>query len=63
MSERKINPPPRWFFSFLAVGGFIACGIYLGMIRAEGVLTGHVIRAVCFGVFGLLMLWGMLGKR
>ncbi len=63
MAERRIKPPPRWFFSILAVGGFVACGIYLGMIRAEGVSTGRVIRAVGFGVLGLLMLWGVLGKR
>ena len=63
MAKRKIKPPPRWFFSILAVGAFVACGIYLGMIRAEGVLTAHVIRAVGFGVLGLLMLWGVLGKR
>lgn len=55
--------PPRWFFSILVVGTFVACGIYLGMIRVEGVSTGHVVRAVGFGVLGLLMLWGVLGKR
>jgi len=63
MAERRIKPPPRWFFSILAVGAFVACGVYLGIIRADGVSTGHVIRAVGFGVLGLLMLWGVLGKR
>ena len=63
MAERRMKAPPRWFFSILTVGGFVACGIYLGMMRAEGVSTGHVIRAVGFGVLGLLMLWGVLGKR
>ena len=63
MAERRIKPPPRWFFSILVVGAFVACGIYLGMIRVEGVSTGHVIRTVGFGVLGLLMLWGVLGKR
>ena len=63
MAERRIKSPPRWFFSILTVGAFVACGIYLGMIRAEGVSTGHVIRTVGFGILGLLMLWGVLGKR
>lgn len=61
MAER--TSMPRWLFSVLTVGGFIACGIYLGMIRAEGVSTGYVIRVIGFGLFGLLMLWGVLGKR
>ena len=63
MAERRIKPPPRWFFSILVAGAFVACGIYLGMIRVEGVSMGHGIRAVVFGVLGLLMLWGVLGKR
>jgi hypothetical protein len=54
---------PRWFFSILAVGSFVACGIYLGMIRGEDVSTGHVVRVVGFGVLGLLMLCGALGRR
>jgi len=63
MTERNTKSPPRWFFSILVVGGFVACGIYLGMIRAEGASTGHIIRAAGFGILGLLMLWGVLGKR
>ncbi|MCK5117963.1 MAG: hypothetical protein KAQ78_00170 [Candidatus Latescibacteria bacterium] len=63
MLKRKFMPPPRWFFSILVAGGFVACGIYMGMMRVEGVSTGHGIRAVGFGVLGLLMLWGVIGKR
>jgi hypothetical protein len=63
MTERKMKTPPRWFFSILVVGAFLACGIYLGMIRLEGVSTGLVMRAVGFGLLGILMLWGVLGKR
>ena len=63
MAGCRTKLPPRWFFSILAVGTFIACGIYLGMIRVKGVSTGHVVRAGAFGVLGLLMLWGVLGKR
>jgi len=63
VAERRTKLPPRWFFSILVVGAFVACGIYLGMIRVEGVSTWHVVRAIGFGVLGLLMLWGVLGKR
>lgn len=55
--------PPRWLFALLTAGAFLACGIYLGMIRIEGATTGHILRAAVFGAFGLLMLWGVLGKR
>ena len=63
VATRRTKLPPRWFFSILVVGTFVACGIYLGMIRAEGVSTGHVVPAAGFGVLGLLMLWGVLGKQ
>lgn len=63
VATRRTKLPPRWFFSILVVGTFVACGIYLGMIRAEGVSTGHVVRAAGFGVLGLLMLWGVLGRQ
>jgi len=56
--------PPRWLFAILTVGGLLASGIYLGMMRVEGAITGHVVRAVAYGAFGLLMLWGALeGKH
>jgi len=55
--------PPRWLFAVLEVGAIAACGIYLGVMRAEGVTTAAAVRAGVFGVLGLLMLWGVLGKR
>ncbi len=55
--------PPRWLFAILAAGGFLASGIYLGMIRAGDATTGHMVRAAAYGVMGLLMMWGVLGKR
>ena len=63
MTERSPRTPPRLLFAILAVGGFIACGIYLGMIRAGGLTTGYIIRAAIFGLFGILMMWGVLGRR
>jgi hypothetical protein len=63
VAERTTKLPPQWFFFILSVGSFVACGIYLGTIRAEGVSTWHVVRAAGFGVLGLVMLWGVLGRR
>lgn len=63
MPKSELRPPPRWLFAILTVGAFLASGIYLGMIRAEGSSTGYVVRAVIYGVLGLLMLWGVLGRR
>jgi hypothetical protein len=59
--DRRV--PPRWLYSVLSVAGLVACGIYLGMMRVEGPSTGHVVRAVAFGVVGLAMFWGATGKR
>jgi len=63
MEANKSKIPPRWLFAALAVGGFWASGLYLGMIRAGGSSTGDVARVIAFGIFGILMLWGVLGKR
>jgi len=63
MTKRGVRSPPRWFFTILTIGAFVACGLYLGMMRTEGPSTGHIARSVGYGVFGLLMLWGALGKR
>ena len=54
---------PRWLFAVLAVGGLLASGIYLGIMRLDGASTWNVVRAILFGVFGLLMLLGAMGKR
>ena len=63
MVKHRVRPPPRWLFTILAVGGLVASGIHLGMIRCEGASTGHVLRSLGYGVFGILMLWGVLAKR
>lgn len=63
MTDKTQGGPPLWIFTVLMVGGFVACGLYLGMMRVEGTSTGNVIRAVGFGVLGFLMLWGILARR
>jgi len=51
---------PRWAFALVAVGGLVASGIYWGMMRVQGVATTHLVRALAFGVLGLVMFWGAL---
>ena len=63
MVEKEGGRPPCWLFTILMVGGLVTGGLYLGMIRVEGVSTGLLIRAIGFSVFGLLMLWGVLARR
>jgi len=55
--------PPRWVFAIPMVGGLLACGIYLGMMRVAGVSTGDLVRAIGFGLLGLGMLWAVLARR
>ena len=47
----------------LTVGGLVASGIFIGIMRAEGTTAGNMARAIGYGVFGLLMLWGAVGRR
>jgi hypothetical protein len=63
MAEHRLPPPPRWLFAIVLAGSCLACGIYLGLIRAEGAETGYVIRVVVYGIIALFMLWGTLGRR
>jgi hypothetical protein len=63
MTDKPRSQPPCWLLTVIMIGGFIACGIYLGMMRVEGISTGDLIRAVGFGVLGFLMLWGVIARR
>jgi len=54
---------PRWGFGILAAGGFWASGLFVGMIRAGGAATGDLVAASGFGLLGLVMLWGTLGRQ
>jgi hypothetical protein len=63
MTDKAGGRPPREVFTILMVGGFVACGIYLGIMRVEGTTTANVLRAVGFGVLGLVTLWAVLAKR
>jgi hypothetical protein len=63
MKEKSKVQLPRWLFAIISVGAFIACGIYLGMMRIEGLTTPDLIRSMGYFVVGLVMFWGLLSNR
>jgi hypothetical protein len=60
MEITKRNSFPRWLFALLAIGGLLACGIYIGIMSVEGFAGLHLAQAVGFGLVGLLMFWGAI---
>jgi len=54
---------PRLGFAVLAAGGFWASGLYAGIARAGDASTGVLAGAIGFGLMGLAMLWGAVGRR
>lgn len=63
MTRRSNFGPPFWLFVLLMVGGFMASGVYVRVMSAQGPSAGDLIRAVGFAILGLLMLWGVLAGR
>ena len=63
MDKNKKQDFPRWLFAFLAVGGLMASGIFLGIISIEGYTFMRLAQAVGFGIMGLLMFWGAYSGR
>ena len=55
MNIQRKRTPPRWLHFVIGVGALIACGIYLGTGAAEGFTTGRIVRAVIFGIAGLIL--------
>jgi hypothetical protein len=43
----------RWFFFVIGVGALIACGIYLGTARGDGIAGWRMLRALMFLLLGL----------
>jgi len=54
---------PWWLFAIIAVGALLASGIYMGILSVEGPTTARIVRAVAFGMLGLVMLWGAAHSR
>ena len=63
MKSNTGSGPPSWLFVVLMVAGFMASGLYLGMMRVAGVSTGAALRTAGFGALGIVMLWGVLSRR
>ncbi len=58
--ELKKQEFPRWLFVVIAVGGLLASGLFLGILSVEGATTARILQTACFGLLGLVMLWGAL---
>jgi hypothetical protein len=62
MSYTRNGSFPRWLFSFLAIGGLLTAGIFIGIMSVEGITGLRFLQAAGFTIFGLLMFWGALSK-
>jgi hypothetical protein len=49
---------PWWLFALIAIGGLLACGIYIGIMSVKGVTVVRLAQAFGFGILGLIMFWG-----
>jgi len=57
MNNKQSQSPPRWLFLVLTVGSLLASGIYIGKIVFLDATIGSILRAVIFGVLGVLWLY------
>ena len=53
MATRTMSKGLRWFLFVIGVGTLIACGIYLGTARGEGLAGWRILRALMFLLLGL----------
>ncbi len=63
MKNKNSYATPRWLFAVIAIGAFIAMGIYIGIMSVEGATNNHLIKVSAFGIVGILMFWGAYAKR
>lgn len=63
MDEANRRPFPRWLFAIIAVGGLLACGIFIGIMSIEGTTGMRLAQAAGYGVLGLLTFWGAVSPR
>jgi len=62
MNEPQNARLPGWVFGLIAIGSLVASGIYLGMMSVGGLTVNHLIKAIGFGIVGLLMFYGVFRK-
>ena len=53
MATSTMSKGLRWFLFVIGVGGLIACGVYLGTMRGEGLAGWRMLRALMFLLLGL----------
>jgi hypothetical protein len=63
MERRGKGSFPRWLFALIAIGGLVACGIYIGILSVEGFTSMRFVQAAGFGILGLIMFWGAYQRR
>lgn len=63
MADERTGGPPQWLLTIVMACGFVACGLYLGMMRVQGASTGDLIRSVGYGMLALVMLWALMARR
>ncbi len=60
MEKSKKQSFPRWIFVMIAIGGLVACGIFIGIMSVEGATSLRFIQAIGFGLMGLVTFWGAI---
>ncbi len=63
MNENKVGSFPRWIFAFIAIGGLLASGIFLGIMSIEGFTGMRLAQATGYGIMALLMFWGAIKSK
>jgi hypothetical protein len=62
MDKNRKPSFPRFLFALLAICGFLASGIYIGIMSIQGFSGIHLVVSVGFGILGSLMFWGALSR-
>ena len=62
MKEKMNRKLPDWVIGFLAIGCLVASGIHLGIASVEGLSANSIIKAIGYGVVGLVMFIGIYRK-
>lgn len=62
MEKSKKHSFPGWIFAIIAIGGLVACGIFVGIMSVEGVTSSRFIQAIGFGLIGLATFWGAIQR-
>jgi len=62
MKQKEKLTFPSWMFAVLAIGGFLASGIFIGIMSIEEFTAMRFSQAAGFGIMGLVMFWGAIKR-